>query len=60
CRPASAKNNPPDCFSSASAPVFLRFRFLSGTISHPASEFTIQLGEQYMSLESILRLQLLI
>ena len=27
-------------------PVFLRFRSLSGTISHPASEFTIQLGEQ--------------
>ena len=27
-------------------PVFLQFRSLSGTISHPASEFTIQLGEQ--------------
>lgn len=27
-------------------PVFLRFRSLSGTISHPASKFTIQLGEQ--------------
>ena len=27
-------------------PVFLRFRSLSGTISHPASTFTIQLDEQ--------------
>ena len=27
-------------------PVFLRFRSLSGTISHPASQFTIKLVEQ--------------
>jgi hypothetical protein len=27
-------------------PVFLRFRSLAGTISHPASQFTIKLVEQ--------------
>ena len=42
-RPACAEKDPLDPFPGDSATVFQWIRFLPGTISHPASSFTIEL-----------------